>query len=197
MLELYFHGDRSLFDAALKKGEVFKVTGEDSDVDFFAFRKFVVGAEDGKESIHETNSRKKLTNSDLDALKSAFRTLKWTFNFTNLDSTVGEDGGLSEDATKLLKQAMQALEKLSRESRAVVTSWTGSGESLKELKAAYSKSLQTSSQLSHIHDLGSFADGSPVTKNGFFSFIKQVAAEMDAFNIVFQRCKGEAKARRA
>eukprot|EP00439_Symbiodinium_sp_Y106_P026168 s8978_g3.t1 len=82
MLELYFHGDRSLFDAALKKGEVFKVTGEDSDVDFFAFRKFVVGAEDGKESIHETNSRKKLTNSDLDALKSAFRTLKWTFNFT-------------------------------------------------------------------------------------------------------------------
>ncbi|CAE7222146.1 unnamed protein product [Symbiodinium sp. CCMP2592] len=197
MLGLYFHGDEKLFDAAKKKGEVFKVTSEGSDVAFWAFCKFVVGSEDGKENAHKTSAHKKITNSDLDALKSAFRTLKWNFNFETVDNTVAEDGGLSEEGMKLLKQAISALEKLSRESKALITSWSGTAEAIKELKAAYSKSLQTSSQLSHIQDLGAFADGSPLTKNAFFSFIKDVAAEMDAFNIVFQRCKGEARARKA
>lgn len=196
MLGLYFHGDKGAFEAAQRKGEVFKVTEKGSDVDFFAFRKVVIGSEDGKETNHQASSHRKISSQDLEALKSAFRTLKWSFNFNTVDSTVGEAGELSEEAQSLLKQAISAMEKLTRESKGLITSWSGCADQLKELKAAYSKGLHTSSQLSHIQDLSSFADGTKVTKTSFFSFIREVAVEMEKFNIILMRCKGEAKARK-
>ena len=88
-----------------------------SNVQFWAFRKFVICKEEGKQTSHSASGSRKLSGNDLAALKTAFKSLNWSFDVYSNDEVIGKDGWSSNAAT-LLEQAGSALEKLSKEAGA-------------------------------------------------------------------------------
>eukprot|EP00439_Symbiodinium_sp_Y106_P066448 s1057_g10.t2 len=191
MLGLYFQGNQQRFDMAAEKGEIIKVKTEscddDSNVQFWAFRKFVIGKEEAKQTSHSAKGSRKLSGNDLAALKIAFKSLNWAFDVYSNDEVIGKDGWSSNAAT-LLEQARSALEKLSKEARGLMNSWKGCADMLAELKKGYSKALQHSNEISHMSDLQSYSDGSAVTKKNFLPFMKRVAIDIEALQISDSSC---------
>ena len=194
MLGLYFQGNRVSFDKAAEKGEIVKVNDASSSVAFWAFKRLTVGVEEGKSTEHSTHGQQKLTGQDLQALKSAFRNLNWKFNF-NSDNPVGDSAGVTSQAKALLEQAIQALDKLNKDAKGLIGSWSGGAEMLAEVKKGYGAALNHISQMNHIKELEQFQDGTAVTENGFYGFMKQVAAQTETFHISVQKAKGENRAR--
>ena len=197
MRGLYFQNQKAAFDAALEAGDIVQVESDDPNKKFFAFRTYTCGTEDGKAQDHNNTSSKKISAQDAESLKNAFRNLNWCFSYNASSPVTDTSGKLATQVEELLKQAVAAHDRLTKEARGLMSHWTGSPDILQELKKGYGQLLSNASKMNHIRDLNEFPDGKKLTKDSFKIFIKEVAQHAEGFNITVEKAKGEQKARRA
>ncbi|CAE7217574.1 unnamed protein product [Symbiodinium sp. CCMP2592] len=192
MCGLYFHNSEQHMQRAIDKGEIVEARRENGVI-FYGFRRFVIGTEDGKEESQSTKASKKLTAEEHQLLRSVFKNLKWSFEFTKKEAIVDDQGQLSGSVETLLKQAAATLEKTSREAKQLMAGWKGSGDTLAELKGKYGPTINFAAEIAHIRDLNKFSDGTDISKDAFIDWMKMVATKTDALNICIQKARAEIK----
>ena len=192
MCGLYFHNSEAHMDKAIEKGENVEARRENGVI-FYGFRRFVIGTEDGKKEEQGMKASKKLSAEDYNTMRSVFKGLKWSFEFSKKEAIVDADGQLSGSVDTLLKQATAALEKTSREAKQLMAGWKGSGDTLIELKSKYGPTINFASEIAHIRDLNKFSDGTEINKEAFMDWMKMVATKTDALNLCIQKARAEIK----
>ena len=192
---LYFQNSKTAMEDAIRCGDIIKVASETPGQNFYAFKTYKVGSEHGKLNKQELTGNKKLTGNEVDALRRAFKGLNWHFDVKPDADVLDGKGRLISQVGELLKQAKQSQEKLAKEGKGIIATWTGDEEIRKDIKAKYGRCIAFSSQLSHISDLTEMPDGAEITKASFDKFMLEVATFTEDFNVLLQKAKAEKKAR--
>ena len=177
---------------AIEKGEIIESRREKGVV-FYSFRRMVVGAEEGKQESQEIKASKKLSAEDYNTFREVFKGLKWSFEFVKKEAITDSQGKLATSVETLLKQATATLEKTSKETKQLMNGWTGEAETLADLKAKYSPTINFASEIAHIRELQKFSDGKDISKESFMDWMKMVATKTDALNLCIQKARAEVK----
>ena len=194
---LYFQGSQAALEAAVACGDVKKVrqAGDDGvETDYYAFKKYVVGEEQGKNVQQELTAEKTVSARDAEDLRKALKAVGWSLDTVSQKAVVQENGKMVTQVNNLIKQAQAAQEKLAKEALSCIKAWQGSSETLKHLKKDYATSVSHISQITHVRDLRELPSGEALTKEGFDTFMLRVAKLTEAFNVTIAKAKAEMKA---
>ena len=192
MMGKFFCNSEQHFQKALDSGEISEAKRVQGVV-YYSFRRMVVGQEEGKEEDQIIKAGKKLSQEEYSTCREVFRGLKWSFEFAKKEAVADAKGKLTPNVVTLLKQASATLEKTTKESKQLISEWSGSDDTINDLKSKYGPTINFASEIAHIRDLQKFSDGTELTKDNFMEWMKMVATKTDALNLCIQKARAEVK----
>ncbi|CAJ1429134.1 unnamed protein product [Effrenium voratum] len=196
MKGLYFNNSDSAFENAKAKGEIHEVRGEDGKP-YWSFKSFVAGQETGTDNSQIITGSKKITQKHGDLFCEALARMEWKFELKDKDvAAFGSKKKLPEPAAGLVKQALDAQDKLSKEGLRLIKKWNGSSddEHLVKLKKGYASCLRFTGQLQHIREFHEI-EGAETTYANFQKLMLEIATATEAYNTDIELFKGKIKAR--
>ena len=123
-----------------------------------------------------------------------FRSVGWSIQKKGPDGPemIQEDGGISEQATQLLRQAVESQNKLLKDGQVLLKGGKiKEGPTVVALKKGCASATQMANQLLTIIDFGIMPDGRDVCKTELEKFLKSVAMATAEFNALIETTKGK------